>query len=135
VLTPRLAIGSLTERSLDPENPVYDVIEPEEAPPAIPRTRRPRLVNGIQVVADALPGGRPDAATSDRSPVDSATAATPTSNPIAVEPEKPAFTAVSVAHPAHELPAPRGSTAPGLGRLFTLLRRKSDAHRSGEQQR
>ena len=136
MLTPRLAIGSLTERSFNSEDLVYDVIEPEAPSLDTPRTRRPRLVNGIQVVSDGLPGGSAPAACADSSAVDRATVEprsteTATANSVAVEPEKPAFAAVAVAHPPHELPAPRGSTGPGLGRLFTLLRRKSDAQRSG----
>ena len=162
LLTPRLAIGSLTERSLDEGDLVYDVVEPEEPPLATPRGRRPRLMNGIAVVAEmisteTLPAepvaGAGDPVTSSvatgsaatwsaaagppatrvhgtpaASTVDS-TVARPVADPPAVDEQEPAAAAVQVTHPPHEVPAPRGSTKPGLGRLFTVLRHKLDATR------
>jgi len=134
-LTPRLAIGSLTERSLEEGDLVYDVVEPEEPALANPRARRPRLVNGISVVAEAVASATVSAAARSPETSNSGTIEVPTAPRRVAElstpdHDEPTATSVAVTHPAHEIPAPRGSQGSGLGRLFTVLRHKLDSSRS-----
>lgn len=138
LLTPRLATGSLTERSLEEGDWIYDVVEPEEPDLAVPRARRPRLVNGISVVAETVANGKSSATTgpsktSASGIPDAATATRPVADLSNMDHEEPQATAVAVTHPAHEVPAPRSPQGAGLGRLFTVLRHKLDASRSRGQ--
>jgi type II secretory pathway predicted ATPase ExeA len=132
VLTPRFATGSLSERVRhDPEFD-YDVIEPDVPASAPSLTRRLRLANGIpskpivdslgEATAELLPSGVTET-------VVTAPAETGESTRIADQ----ANERMTVSHPAHPIPAPQSARAPGIGRLFSLLRGKTAP--AGEQAR